>query len=162
MSQDIPSSPQLSPDGKYRWDGQRWTPVESQALIQPPPVYAVQPVAPVGAVQVQAVPLVVYRPPTNSLATMSLVFGIVSWLICPVIASVVAVACGHAARSQIKRTGEGGGGMAIAGLVLGYINLAADALLLGFFFLVLGGSLAALLAAIGAAGAIPSPTPSGP
>ena len=37
--------------------------------------------------------------------------------------SILAVIFGHIALSQIRRTGQGGRGMAVAGLVLGYIGL---------------------------------------
>lgn len=37
--------------------------------------------------------------------------------------SLAAVICGHIALSQIKKTGEKGRGLAIAGLVLGYLGL---------------------------------------
>ena len=37
--------------------------------------------------------------------------------------SLAAVICGHIALSQIKKTGERGRGLAIAGLVLGYLGL---------------------------------------
>lgn len=50
---------------------------------------------------------------TNSLAIMSLVFGILG-------GSLVAIILGHIAKSQIRRTGEAGSGMATAGLILGY------------------------------------------
>jgi hypothetical protein len=30
------------------------------------------------------------------------------------------IVCGHIARGQIKRTGEGGDGLALAGLIIGY------------------------------------------
>jgi peptidyl-prolyl cis-trans isomerase B (cyclophilin B) len=46
--------------------------------------------------------------------------------------SLGAIITGHIALSQIKRTGEGGRGLAIAGLVLGYIGLV-----LGLFLFVL-------------------------
>lgn len=76
-------------------------------------------------IQVPALtPVVVYGGPrTNSLAVGALIAGIATWVLCPVIAAIVAVALGHNARSQIRRTGEGGSGMAIAGLILGYIQL---------------------------------------
>jgi len=41
--------------------------------------------------------------------------------------------CGHMARSQIKRTGEQGAGLALAGLTLG-----RTAVILGILFIVLG------------------------
>ena len=63
---------------------------------------------------------------TNSLAIVSLVAGIVSWVLLPVIASLVAVITGHMAKNQIRASGGmmTGDGLATAGLVLGYVNLA--------------------------------------
>jgi hypothetical protein len=63
-------------------------------------------------------------PPTNNLALISLVAGIASFVILPVIGAIIAVVTGHIARGQIKRTGESGSGMALAGLILGYVHLA--------------------------------------
>ena len=58
---------------------------------------------------------------TNGLAIASLVLGIlwVWW-----IGSVLAVIFGHIAISQVGKTNQGGRGLAIAGLVLGYIGIA--------------------------------------
>ncbi len=56
-------------------------------------------------------------PPTNTMAIVSLVAGISSWFILPFIGAVVAVITGHMARSQIKQSMEGGGGLAIIGPV---------------------------------------------
>lgn len=53
---------------------------------------------------------------TNTAAVLALVFGIGG--------GVLGVVFGHLALSQIRRTGEAGRGMAIAGLVLGYIGCA--------------------------------------
>jgi hypothetical protein len=79
-----------------------------------------------------AAQVMVYRPPTNTAAVVSLVSGIVSWFFCPLVGGIVAVITGHMAHGQIRRSGEGGAGMATAGLVLGYIHLAA-AVLFGIF-----------------------------
>ena len=60
---------------------------------------------------------------TNAYAVYSLVLGVL-WLL--FIGSILAVIYGHLALSQIKKA-EGrqtGRGMAIAGLVLGYIGVA--------------------------------------
>lgn len=54
---------------------------------------------------------------TNVMAVLALVFGVVS--------GPIAIVFGHVARSQIRRTGQEGSGMATAGLVLGYLWLAA-------------------------------------
>jgi uncharacterized protein DUF4190 len=61
------------------------------------------------------------QPGTNGLAIASLVLGIL-WIYW--IGSILAVVFGHIALNQTKKTGQGGRGMAIAGLVLGYVGLA--------------------------------------
>jgi uncharacterized membrane protein len=58
----------------------------------------------------------------NSLAVASLACGVAQWFTLGVTA-IPAVVCGHMARRQIRRTGESGGGLAIAGLVLGWIGV---------------------------------------
>ena len=68
--------------------------------------------------------------PTNSLALVSLVAGIASFVVCPVIGAIVAIITGHMARGQIRRTGESGNGLAVAGLVLGYVHIALAVLAL--------------------------------
>jgi hypothetical protein len=55
---------------------------------------------------------------TNVLAIVSLVTSIVGL-------SLVGVITGHIGLNQIKKTGEEGRGLAIAGLVIGYISIAA-------------------------------------
>jgi hypothetical protein len=42
--------------------------------------------------------------------------------------AIAAIVTGHIARHQIRRTGENGAGMALAGLILGYIGLALSIL----------------------------------
>ncbi|MEV8212590.1 DUF4190 domain-containing protein [Leifsonia sp. NPDC077715] len=59
-------------------------------------------------------------PRTNTLAIVSFVAAFVM--------SLAAVICGHIALAQIKRTGEGGRGFAIAGLVIGYIGVGFAAI----------------------------------
>jgi hypothetical protein len=80
-------------------------------------------------------------PPTNQLAIVSLVAGIASYVMLPVIGAVVAVITGHMARSQIKRTGESGNGLAVAGLILGYVHLALGLIVLLVFVVVFFGIL---------------------
>jgi len=60
---------------------------------------------------------------TNALAITSLICGIAQFMFGP-LATVPAVVCGHMARSQIRRTGEQGAGMALAGLILGWVGVA--------------------------------------
>jgi hypothetical protein len=69
-------------------------------------------------------------PPTpqtkNSLSIISLVLGIISLIPCSIFAGIPAVITGHMAVNRATRSpGEfGGKGMAIAGLVMGYISIA--------------------------------------
>ena len=60
--------------------------------------------------------------PTSGLAIGSLVCGILE-LFTLGFAAIPAVILGHLARTQIRRSGERGDGMAIAGLVLGYLGI---------------------------------------
>jgi hypothetical protein len=68
-------------------------------------------------------------PPVNQMAVISLSFGLGQVLL-PVVGAIVAVVCGHRARTEISRTGEGGAGMALAGLILGYIGVSIPLLIL--------------------------------
>jgi hypothetical protein len=65
---------------------------------------------------------------TNSLAITSLICGLAQMMFGP-LATVPAVVCGHMARGQIRRTGEQGAGMALAGLILGWIGVGFTVLL---------------------------------
>jgi hypothetical protein len=79
---------------------------------------------------------------TSTPAIISLVLGILSWIALPFIGAVGAVICGHIARGEIRRAPPGaidGDGMAIAGLILGYVHLALFVLAAMFIFLFLGG-----------------------
>ena len=58
--------------------------------------------------------------PTNGLAVAALVCGIAQFALG--VTFIPAIICGHMARRQIRMTGEGGDGMALAGLILGYIG----------------------------------------
>ena len=56
---------------------------------------------------------------TNGLAVASLACGLAQFLFGP-LPTIPAIVLGHMARHQIKRTGEQGAGMALAGLLLGW------------------------------------------
>jgi hypothetical protein len=73
-------------------------------------------------------------PTTNGLAIVSLVFGVLGWTLLPFIGMIVAIITGHIALGQVRRSSgaETGEGLAIAGLVLGYLALAV-----GFIVLVM-------------------------
>ena len=76
------------------------------------------------------------QPPTSGVAVASLICGIAEFFTLG-IACVPAVILGHVARANIKKTGERGDGLAIAGLVLGYLGIACWAL---FFVVLLAAS----------------------
>jgi hypothetical protein len=88
------------------------------ADVVPPPPPAPPPPVPYAYQPVQAIPT------TNGLAVASLIAGFfwVAWL-----GSFLAVIFGHVALGQIKRSGgrETGSGLAIAGLVLGYLGIGS-------------------------------------
>ena len=58
---------------------------------------------------------------TNGKAVASLVFGIL-WL--GGLGSIAAIILGHIARTEIRQRGGTGGGLALAGVILGYVGLA--------------------------------------
>ncbi|WP_338015768.1 DUF1707 and DUF4190 domain-containing protein [Kitasatospora sp. CB01950] len=100
---DLPSGPMVAPFG---------APVPPTFMPLPPPLPAPR--------------------PNNSLAVASAILG----GLCVVtggITAVPAVITGHMARSQIRRTKEDGDGLAILGLVFGWLSVAGWAL----FFLLL-------------------------
>ncbi|ACQ78795.1 conserved hypothetical protein [Beutenbergia cavernae DSM 12333] len=118
----------------------------------PPPSYGQPPAPAYGppayGQQAAPSPYLAYGPPgqavpypgggtTNGFATASLVCSI---LLCfGPLGGTAAVIFGHVALSQIKRTQQAGRGMAIAGLVIGYLQLAFMALTL-LAYLTLGDS----------------------
>ncbi|MGY0024538.1 DUF1707 and DUF4190 domain-containing protein [Streptomyces sp. cg35] len=69
--------------------------------------------------------------PTNGKAIGALVCG-VSTFFSGGLTGLPAVILGHMARGEIKRSGEQGDGMAVAGLVLGWLSIAGWVLFLTF------------------------------
>ncbi|WP_216851594.1 DUF4190 domain-containing protein [Herbiconiux sp. VKM Ac-2851] len=96
------------------------------------PAFPGQPVA------VQPASVLPAQARTNVLGIITLVLGVLGFGLVPVIT-------GHIALNQIKRTGEDGRGLTLAGLILGYVTLAGW-LLVAFFWVAVAG-----LAVIGAA-----------
>lgn len=72
-------------------------------------------------------------PKTNGLAIASLVCSLLGLVTCAG-TSILGVIFGHLAKSQIKQSGEEGEGMALAGLIVGYIGLAIFGLIALFYF----------------------------
>jgi hypothetical protein len=69
---------------------------------------------------------------TSSEAIISLIAAVLGWLGFFGLGGIVAVIFGHIAKNQIRKSGGrlGGDGLATAGLVLGYANIAIS--LIGF------------------------------
>jgi hypothetical protein len=89
---------------------------------------------------------------TNSLAWVSLISAIAAPFghfigVGGITLIIVSLVTGHMARSQIKKTGEGGAGLALAGLIISYVHLAISVVVFIFFFsliiAVIGGLFAA-------------------
>lgn len=101
-----------------------------QQPVQPQP-YGTQPY---GAPQYGA-PQYAAGPRTNTLAIISLVLALVG-------VSLGGIICGHLALGQIKRTGEAGHGLALAGTIIGYVGAGLLVLyiifMIGIFVLSLG------------------------
>lgn len=72
--------------------------------------------------------------PTNTLAVVSMIAGIAGIVILPIIASIAAIITGHMALSKLKTSGEQGRGMAMAGLIMGYVGVAFGVLFVILMF----------------------------
>lgn len=70
---------------------------------------------------------------TNVLAIVSLVSAF--------FISIVAIITGHIALSQIKKTGEQGRGLAIAGLIIGYVGLVIGIIVAIVWFVIIGAAI---------------------
>src|SRR5258706_14723823 len=95
--------------------------MEKLQASPPPPVYAAAPAR-----------------PYNPWAIVSISFAastvIGSWCF----GGLVAVITGHVARQQIKRTGEAGGNLALAGLIVGYVAIGLTLLFIAVYIAFLG------------------------
>jgi Domain of unknown function (DUF4190) len=72
--------------------------------------------------------------PTNGLAIAALVCGVGGFFIG--LSFIPAIICGHIARRQIRQTGEQGAGLALAGLILGYVGIVLFAALIAVFVVI--------------------------
>ncbi|WP_338900329.1 DUF1707 and DUF4190 domain-containing protein [Streptomyces sp. TG1A-60] len=68
-------------------------------------------------------------PPTNGKAVGSMICGVLTTMTMG-LTGIPAVVLGHTARAEMKRTGEGGEGFALAGIILGWLSVAGWALFL--------------------------------
>ena len=73
------------------------------------------------------------RAPASGLAIASLVMGVLSFVGCSIFTGIPAIIAGHIAHNRSRKSPQqfGGGGLAIAGFVLGYFSLAFIPILAG-------------------------------
>ena len=78
---------------------------------------------------------------TSAMAVVSLIMGILGWTALPFIGSIAAIITGHLARAEIRRRPLEleGDGMALAGLILGWIIVIGGLLALVVILLFFGG-----------------------
>jgi uncharacterized protein YacL len=96
----------------------------------PAPAYGSAPAYDAGTPSYAAAPA---SQKTNVLAIVSLVSAF--------FISIVGIITGHIALSQIKKTGEQGRGLAIAGLIIGYIGLVVGIILAIVWFAIIGAAI---------------------
>ena len=75
---------------------------------------------------------------TNTLAIVSLIASLAALVIVPFIGSLVGVITGHMALGQIKRSGEEGRGLALAGTIVGWVGLGLAIIGIIFFIVIIG------------------------
>ena len=126
--------------GQRYWDGVQWTDRTAPPPLESPPGQP-YPAPQYGAqypMQQGYAPAFLPPTKTNGFAIASLVLGIlwISWL-----GSILALVFGYVAKSQIDRSGglQSGRGIAIAGIVLGWIGVGF--LVLFIVFAIVGASL---------------------
>ena len=78
---------------------------------------------------------------TSTLAILALVAGILGWTLLPFLGSLGGIIFGHMARGEIRRSNGqlDGDGLAVTGLVLGWINVMLAVLLVLVIFMFFGG-----------------------
>ena len=115
--------------GATEWKNAAQIPELATAMASPNPRLGPG-AAPATAGQVSALP-------QTGLAVTSLVLGILSFACLGLLTGIPAIICGHIAHSRARREPSvfGGAGLAIAGFVLGYVNLAICVLILPAMFL---------------------------
>jgi hypothetical protein len=86
--------------------------------------YSGQPYQPYSPQPYQQQPYYPPAPPgTNTMAILSLIFSLVGLFVFPIVCGILGVIFGHVGKKQIAERGESGDGLAMAGLIIGYISL---------------------------------------
>jgi len=78
---------------------------------------------------------------TSSYAIVALVAGILGWTLLPFLGSLAAIIFGHMGRAEIRRSNGqlDGDGLAVTGLVLGWLSVAMWVLVVVVFVVFFGG-----------------------
>lgn len=78
---------------------------------------------------------------TSTLAVVSLVTGILGWTLLPLLGTIAAIITGHMARGEIRRRPDQleGDGLALAGLILGWVAVIGWVLGVALLFAFFGG-----------------------
>ncbi|QBE48052.1 DUF4190 domain-containing protein [Leucobacter triazinivorans] len=124
-----PQAPQYSAPQQPQYPAQQQYPAPQQQQ------YAQQQYAQPQQPYVAAQPAYAPAPPTNTLAIIALVGAF--------FISLVGVICGHIALKQIARSGEGGRGLALAGLIIGYVGIAVWVIIIVFYVFIIGVAISA-------------------
>ncbi len=130
-----PENPALT---RY-WDGAGWAAQQSTVPLPaavPPAPYAAATVATYTPVPLPPGPYTP-APPTDGFAITALILGVTGF-VTGFLTSIPAVIFGFLARGRIKRNGTQGSGMALTGIILGFV---------GIFFAIIGVVIALLLVA---------------
>ena len=132
------TQPTISPDGHWRWDGHNWVPNQPAASAQgysSAPGYG-------------AVPGYAGQPgyPPYPLPSANATDGkAIASLVCAVVhgcglGSIAAVVLGHMSRKEARQQGRQPSGLALAGIILGYVGIAGMLLVLALFVVGIGTS----------------------
>ncbi len=81
--------------------------------------------------------------PKNDLAVWSLITGILSYVMCPILLGVAAIITGTMARRAADEGLADNRGMATAGVILGWVNIGLSVLGIVLFFILLSAGLLA-------------------
>jgi hypothetical protein len=82
-------------------------------------------------------------PPKNDLAVWSLITGILSYVMCPILLGVAAIITGTMGRKAADEGLADNRGMATAGVILGWVNIGLSVLGIVLFFVLLSAGLLA-------------------
>jgi uncharacterized protein DUF4190 len=123
------------------WPDQSWPNPNNQPYSDPGPGYQGYPGYPASAVPASPGYGYGYPPPggvrqTNGLAIASMVVSLASIVICGFPAIVGAI-MGHVARKQIRERGEDGDGMALTGVIVGWIVFGLSMIGLAIYIFVI-------------------------